>query len=276
MTYNDVVYSDVITLQDVSDNYTSDILTIGGTVFKNGIGGSAAYIIIRANGTEEDALAGIVSATAPSSPKTNDYWYCIDNSNDTIIKKKYTSGRWTNVSSIPQTLKYNWYLMDVDGNITKNFANEKVIYLSCTDVDDTTTLCCEVSSSDGKLLTISQETFVDLYDSYNVTITPDVVTVACDNNGDVIYKEGTGSVDNEIDKNPVLVYDFEYSVKVQNSSIDASCTIDAVEGLTIDTSQNGIIKITTYNNFNFGDADSFSLPVKITTMISKILHLKGV
>lgn len=148
MKYNSVEYVGVITLQDKSDPYISEIYTIGGNIFKNGIGGSAVYIIVRSNGQEVDELAGPISVTAPSSPITGDYWYQIDNNNDKIIKKRYNGSTW-GTYNIPQELTYTWSLMDKDGNdIAFSDGSEtktgKVIYISCADITDTGTLQCDV------------------------------------------------------------------------------------------------------------------------------------
>lgn len=153
MTYNDVTYSDVITLEDKSDIYLSDIFTIGGNIFKNGNGGSASYVIVRANGSEVDALVGVVSDTEPSTPTSGEYWYCVDESNASVVLKQYVDSAWTDTSEDPQNFLYVWYLMDKNGN-RQNFAdgNEnkygKVIYMSCQDVNEVATLCCDVETKD--------------------------------------------------------------------------------------------------------------------------------
>ena len=148
MTYNGAEHIGVITLQDKSDPYVSEIYTVGGNVFKNGIGGSATYIIVRSNGQEVDPLAGPISATAPSAPIVGDYWYCIDSENDKIITKRYNGSSWAN-QEIPQELEYKWSLMDKDGNDVKfNDGSEiktgKVVYMSCNDINDVGTLQCDV------------------------------------------------------------------------------------------------------------------------------------
>ena len=152
MNYNSVEYVGIITLQDKSDPYISEIYTVGGNIFKNGIGGSAAYIIVRSNGQEVDELAGPISVTAPSSPVTGDYWYQVDNNNDKIIKKRYNGSTW-GTYNIPQELTYTWSLMDKDGNdIAFSDGSEtktgKVIYISCADITDTGTLHCNVLQSE--------------------------------------------------------------------------------------------------------------------------------
>jgi hypothetical protein len=152
MRYNSVEYIGVITVQDKSDPYISEIYTIGGNIFKNGIGGSAVYVLVRSNGQEVDELAGPISATAPSSPVTGGYWYQIDNNNDRIIKKRYNGSAW-GTSNIPQDLTYTWSLMDKDGNETtfhdgSETKTGKVIYLSCSDIQDTGTLQCDIMQNE--------------------------------------------------------------------------------------------------------------------------------
>ena len=56
MTYNNKQYSGVYTMEDKSDTYVSEMLTVGGTTFKNGQGGSAVYVVVRSNGIEKDPI----------------------------------------------------------------------------------------------------------------------------------------------------------------------------------------------------------------------------
>ena len=155
MKYKGVEYIGVATVRDITDTYISEIFTIGGDVFKNGTGGSAAYIIVRKNGQadeEVDPLAGEISTTAGAATN-GDYWYQVDHNSDQIIYRQYNSGTWQQVTDIPQELVYTWTLMDKNGN-AKNFSNGfstktgKVIYVSCDDIDDTGTVQCSVSSKD--------------------------------------------------------------------------------------------------------------------------------
>lgn len=266
MTYNEVDYSDVITLQDVSDNYASDILTIGGTVFKNGIGGSAVYAIVRANGHEEDALAGIISMSEPTTPEEGEYWYYIDDINQIIVQKQYQSGVWMNTEA-PQSLVYTWSLMDKEGNITP-FGTGKVTYLSSGDIKDSTTLCCEISTSEGKLLSMSQETFIDLYDSYNITITPDIATVICDYHGNIIKQIGNEDQNSSDNTTPTIDFEFKYFVTMQDNPIAATWVIENIpEGLTVtEGSEPGSFKISMNVDFNFENSNDFTLPVKIQTL----------
>ena len=72
MTYSSKNYVDVITVEDKSDSYVSEMLSIGGFTVKNNLGGLVPYIIVRTNQREVDPLLGNISETAPSSPSTGD------------------------------------------------------------------------------------------------------------------------------------------------------------------------------------------------------------
>lgn len=160
MTYKGVEYIGVATVRDVTDTYISEIFTIGGDVFKNGIGGSAAYVLVRKNGQadeEVDPINGELSTTAGAA-ENNDYWYQIDHENDRIVYKQYKSGSWQDVTEIPQEFIYEWTLMDKNGDrkafVSSTNTNDpykkagKVIYVSCHDIDDTGTVQCVVSTKD--------------------------------------------------------------------------------------------------------------------------------
>ena len=91
MKYKGVEYIGVATVRDITDTYISEIFTIVGDVFKNGVGGSAAYVIVRKNGQatgeggqfddEVDPLKGPISVEKPAFKKDS-FWYCIDDNND--------------------------------------------------------------------------------------------------------------------------------------------------------------------------------------------------
>lgn len=158
MTYKGVEYIGVATLRDITDTYISEIFTIGGDVFKNGIGGSAAYVIVRKNGQadeEVDSLLGDISITEPTNGAK--YWYEIDDINDKINCYEFNGSDYI-TSEIPQELHYEWTLMDKSGN-KKAFVSQtntgdsytktgKVIYVSCSDIKDTGTVQCTVSTKE--------------------------------------------------------------------------------------------------------------------------------
>ena len=89
MTYNSKAYVDVITVEDKSDPYVSEMLSIGGFTVKNNLGGVVPYVIVRTNQQEVDALKGAISEIAPSSPASGAFWYKIDHTAKTVTLMKY-------------------------------------------------------------------------------------------------------------------------------------------------------------------------------------------
>lgn len=145
MTYKSKTYQDVITIEDKSDTYVSEMLAIGGFSFKNNLGGKAVYVIVRTNNKEVDPLLGLISTTAPSSPKTGDYYYKVDHSAKSVTLMKYSGSAWAEAAE-KQSLTYNWYMQDKDGNAVDDFERTgKVIYLHADDVDSLCTLQCDVT-----------------------------------------------------------------------------------------------------------------------------------
>ena len=145
MTYGGENYVDVITVEDKSDPYVSEMLSIGGYTVKNNLGGVVPYVIVRTNQKEVDSLLGSISETAPSAPKSGDFWYKIDHTEKSVTLMKYNGTSWTSASE-KQSLTYTWYAQDKDGKeMTFNKAG-KVIYLSAADIDSIMTLQCDVSS----------------------------------------------------------------------------------------------------------------------------------
>lgn len=103
----------------------------------------------------------------------------------------------------------------------------------------------------AKILTTSQKTFIDIYDSYNLTINPDMVVVTCDS--------GNRTISNE-------TYQFKYSVSVGGYNISSSCIASEVpEGFSVDTSKNGVISVFIPAGTSFGDNDTLPIKVTITT-----------
>lgn len=136
---------DVITVEDKSDPYVSEMLSIGGFTVKNNLGGVVPYVIVRTNQKEVDALLGNISETAPSSPKSGDLWYQIDHTAKTVTLMKYNGSAWA-AATETQELTYTWYAQDKDGQTVEFEKTGKVIYLSAADIDSILTLQCDVSN----------------------------------------------------------------------------------------------------------------------------------
>ena len=145
MTYNSKSYVDVITVEDKSDPYVSEMLSIGGFTVKNNLGGLVPYVIVRTNQREVDPLKGNISETAPASPAAGDFWYQIDHTGHTVTLMKYSGSAWA-AATETQELTYTWYAQDKDGNPITFDKTGKVIYLSAADIDSILTLQCEVSN----------------------------------------------------------------------------------------------------------------------------------
>ena len=145
MTYNGKSYVDVITVEDKSDPYVSELLSIGGFTVKNNQGGVCPYVIVRTNQQEVDALLGPISETAPSNPAAGAFWYKISHSAKTVTLQKYSGSAWVDATE-KQSLTYNWYAQDKDGNAVTFSKTGKVIYLSAADIDSLLTLQCDVSN----------------------------------------------------------------------------------------------------------------------------------
>jgi hypothetical protein len=145
MTYSSKTYVDVITVEDKSDPYVSEMLSIGGFTVKNNLGGVVPYVIVRTNQKEVDALMGNISETAPSSPVSGDFWYQIDHTAKSVTLMKYSGTAWEKASE-KQSLTYTWYAQDKDGNAVTFDKTGKVIYLSAADIDSIMTLQCDVSN----------------------------------------------------------------------------------------------------------------------------------
>lgn len=144
MTYNSKAYVDVITVEDKSDPYVSEMLSIGGFTVKNNLGGVVPYVIVRTNQQEVDALKGAISETAPSSPASGAFWYKIDHTAKTVTLMKYNGSAWAAATETHE-LTYTWYKQDKDGNAAAFDKTGKVIYLSADEIDSLATLQCDVS-----------------------------------------------------------------------------------------------------------------------------------
>lgn len=145
MTYSSKAYVDVITVEDKSDPYVSEMLSIGGFTVKNNLGGLVPYVIVRTNQREVDPLLGSISETAPSAPVSGDFWYQVDHTGKAVTLMKYNGSAWK-AATETQELTYTWYAQDKDGNAATFGKTGKVIYLSAADIDSLITLQCDVSN----------------------------------------------------------------------------------------------------------------------------------
>lgn len=145
MTYGGKSYVDVITVEDKSDPYVSEMLSIGGFTVKNSLGGLVPYVIVRTNQKEVDALLGSISETAPSAPASGAFWYKIDHTAKAVTLMKYNGTEWA-AATETQSLTYTWYKQDKDGKEAEFGKTGKVIYLSAEDIDSIATLQCDVSN----------------------------------------------------------------------------------------------------------------------------------
>ena len=145
MTYGGKSYVDVITVEDKSDPYVSEMLSIGGFTVKNSLGGLVPYVIVRTNQKEVDALLGNISETPPSTPTSGMFWYKIDHTAKTVTLMKYNGTAWA-AATEKQSLNYTWYKQDKDGKEAAFGKTGKVIYLSADDIDSIATLQCDVSN----------------------------------------------------------------------------------------------------------------------------------
>ncbi len=145
MTYDSKSYVDVITVEDKSDPYVSEMLSIGGFTVKNSMGGLVPYVIVRTNQHEVDPLLGSISETAPASPASGDFWYQISHTNKTVTLMKYNGSAWA-AATETQAMTYTWYAQDKDGNPITFNKTGKVIYVDAGDIDSILTLQCDVSN----------------------------------------------------------------------------------------------------------------------------------
>lgn len=134
MTYASKTYVGYASVYDKTDPYVCEMLSTNGFEFKNGNVATAAYIILRRGTEEVDSLLGPISETAPSSPKSGDYYYRIDKTAKTVTLMKYDGTSWA-TSTDKQEYEYNWYLANGtsdNGTIKKT---GKVVFMSTADIN---------------------------------------------------------------------------------------------------------------------------------------------
>ena len=78
-------------------------------LYTSNLGGVVPYVIVRTNQKEVDALLGNIGETAPSSPKSGDFWYKVDHTAQSVVLMKYDGAEWKNATE-KQALTYTWYM----------------------------------------------------------------------------------------------------------------------------------------------------------------------
>lgn len=108
----------------------------------------------------------------------------------------------------------------------------------------------------AKIISTAQKTFIDLYDSYILSLTPDVAALPCTNSGAASAN---------------TVFTFTYSVSVGNRKVGATCKISdnpsniPVQITQASNSTDGVITATIAKGATFGGEDSTTIKVTITT-----------
>lgn len=148
MTYNGVTYSDIVTLTDQTDIYTSELRVVGGTTFHNGQHGTGVYALVFENGIEIDPCphSAFPGTSFPADAKNGEQYYIVSHEDRCIYQRSYNGTAEGTATTINQTLKYTWTLMDKFGNHVTTFNKTgKVIYLSAEEIDSIGTIQCDVT-----------------------------------------------------------------------------------------------------------------------------------
>lgn len=156
-------YLDVITVEDKSDPYVSEMLSIGGYTVKNNLGGVVPYVIVRTNQKEVDSLLGSISETAPSAPKSGDFWYKIDHTEKNFKLGSYSNTTSSSASSISYAIPVSWCNAVTDDIIGAASITGQVLFGGKVYKKFTANLT--VSVPDTVIPSISSVTFSDVDDS---------------------------------------------------------------------------------------------------------------
>lgn len=147
--YSSKTYSAYVSVIDQSDPCSINVLSSLGDQLVNGQGAGALYVIVTRNGQEIDALKSTTfSTTAPSSPKSGDFYYKVDATAKTVTLMKYSGSAWAEAtgSDLP-SYTYNWTRRDKKGvelDTASNYASGKAIFLDSSVVDGKMIFGCEV------------------------------------------------------------------------------------------------------------------------------------
>ena len=108
-------------------------------------------------------MLGSVSIIEPQNPNTNDYWYSIDDNNETVTLKKYNGTTWEPSDNLQQ-LSYYWSQINTNGSDIPMGQSEKVKIISANDFTSTATFKCDVESQENGFLTMDTLTLTDTSD----------------------------------------------------------------------------------------------------------------
>lgn len=152
--YNNEDYMAYASVVDRSDPAIVEVYCSVGDQFVNGVGVGAMYALVYQNGKELDPIkTTYFSETAPSNPKSGDYYYKITAATasvaGSVMLMKYNGSSWATATSedAPKGT-YKWTRRDKKGiplDTSAPYASGKVIYVDKNVVDTKITLGCDVS-----------------------------------------------------------------------------------------------------------------------------------
>ena len=103
----------------------------------------------------------------------------------------------------------------------------------------------------SKILTTSQKTFVDIYDSYSLSVTPDIISVLCNEDGSAKYG---------------VSVPLRYTVKAGGHLVNAKCSVeDLKSGILVNTDTDGEVVLTVEQDAQIGINASTTVKLTITT-----------
>lgn len=136
-SYNSNTYVAYFSVFDKTDPIQVSVMSSVGTQLVNGMGAGAIYAKVSRNNEEIDAMKSErFFYENPSSAKSGDYYYKVDDVNKTITLMKYTSSWGTAPASDSIfTGQYSWTWRDKDGNTVTEMngitlpTSGKIIYI---------------------------------------------------------------------------------------------------------------------------------------------------
>ena len=187
MTYKSKQYTDTATVQDKTDTYDSLLQVITKYSPTNRLYW-VLYSAVYSEEGEIDSLLGSVSATAPTSPTTGQYWYKIDETNYTVTLMKYSGTAWAETTD-KQELVYDWSLLNDANKIMSLGSQGKVKIITSSDFSKTCTVQCNIRGSESIPISYSNQILIDPSDPIVSSAEPTNPT-----HGQLWIKTGTNSL----------------------------------------------------------------------------------